>query len=144
MLKDTVENYESRGGETDTVPIECPICHQRVLCKITPDMAGNKEILKELVMECCSCKEAQIATKRKKQKEQINEKMQKVLGEQSGAPVSAETYEAIRLMALQVCWKKVWKATISLSKTEKVKLSVDSDGQLNIVREERQITGETV
>lgn len=144
MLKDTVESYESRGGETDTISIECPMCHQRVLCKVTPDMIRNTDIQKELVIECCSCKEAQYATKRKKQKEQINEKMQKVLGEGSGVPVNEETYEAIRLMALQVCWKKVWKANISLSKVEKVKLSVDSDGQLNIVREVRQITGETV
>lgn len=144
MLKDAVESYESRGGETDTIPIECPMCHQRVLCKVTPDMVGNADIQKELVIECCSCKEAQYATKRKKQKEQINEKMQKVLGEASGAPVNEEIYEAIRLMALQVCWKKAWKANISLSRTEKVKLSVDSDGQLNIVREVRQITGETV
>lgn len=144
MLKDTVENYESKGGETDTIPIECPMCHQRVLCKVTPDIALNIDIQKELVIECCSCNEAQYATKRKRQKEQINEKMQKVLGEESGASVSEEIYEAIRLMALQVCWKKIWKANINLSKIEKVKLSVDGDGQLNIVREVRQITGETV
>lgn len=144
MLKETVDDYENSGGLTDTIPVECPFCHQRVLCKITPDMRPNEEILQELVKECCTCKEAQFATKRKKQKEQINEKMKKVLGEESPAPVNEETYEAIRLMALQVCWKKVWKANISLSKIEKVKLSMDSDGQLNIVREVRQITGETV
>lgn len=144
MIKDTVEDYEKRGGATETIPIECPMCHQSVLCKVTPDIMNNTEIQKELVVECCTCKEAQYAAKRKLQKEQINEKMQKVLGDDSMAPVSKDIYEAIRLMAQQVCWKKVWKATVNLSKTEKVKLTVDSDGQLNIVRELRQITGETV
>lgn len=144
MLKDVIEEYENQGGQTDTIPIECPYCHQSVLCKVTPDMYSNVGVLKELVTECCTCKEAQMISKKKRQQEQINEKMDKVLGNESGMPVSEETYEAIRLMALQVCWKKVWKATVNLSKTEKVKLSVDSDGQLNIVRELRQITGETV
>lgn len=144
MLRETVEKYEQDGGITETMSLECQMCHQTVLCKVTPDMIANKEILREIALENCTCKEAKYIVKKKMQKEQIEEKMQKVLGDNSPAPVSQEIYDAIKEAAHLVCWKKIWKATINLSKNEKVKLTVDSDGQLNIVRELKQITGEIV
>lgn len=145
MLKDIVENYEKKGGlDTETIQAECPLCRQMVVCKATPDMLGNRDILKELAMEWCSCDEAKKQTKRMQRLEQMDQKIEKMLGEKSLRPIDEDAYTTIKEMAKLVCFDKIHRTTIHLTKIEKVTLSKNADGQLIMNREFKNITGETV
>lgn len=145
MLRDIVENYKSRGGEdTDTIPVECPCCRQIVMCEASPDIMKNRELQRELVLEYCSCVAARNAAKKKKRMEQMDEKLERVIGQNSKVPVSDEVFSNVRELARLVCFGDLLKATVHLNKTEKVVLARGEKEQMNINREKKDISSETV
>ena len=73
MLKDIIENYKSKAGKTETVSIRCKFCGQFLITEAMPDMVNNTELLEELAIENCECREAEISTKKKQRAERIEE-----------------------------------------------------------------------
>ena len=76
--------------------------------------------------------------------EQMDEKLEGLIGEKSSKPVSDEVFENVRELARLVCFEQVLKATVHLNKTEKIMMSKGEKGQMNINREKKDISSETV
>lgn len=144
MLKDIIENYKSKAGKTETVNIRCKFCGQFLITEAMPDMVNNTELLEELAIETCECKEAEISTKKKQRAERIEEQLTQCIGEDSNNPVEAEIYSVIKDTANLVCFGKMEKATFKLTGTDKVTLRTDSQGRLHIDREKKNKTTRTI
>lgn len=144
MLTQEVENYKSMGKETKMYPVECPCCHQIISVDIIPEMEEDKEILIELAMEQCTCPSAQFHQQKKKRIEKLEKTLERSVGEKSIDPVSEDVYEVIKRVAKIVCFAKVDKATIHLSKQEKINLKRDKDNFLVIEREKKEVRTEMV
>jgi len=43
ILKDIVEEWKRKGGECETVTINCPFCHHGMVAEVTPDLMKRKE-----------------------------------------------------------------------------------------------------
>lgn len=139
MLRDVVDNYKSRGGDVEPFPIECPYCRQIVAVELTPDMRNNKELQREIVIETCKCPEAQYEAGRKRRIESIDENLKRTIGIRSPKPVPQDIYDIAKELAKQVCFEDIKKATLNFTGTDKLTLSLDSKGKLNINREEKAI-----
>lgn len=144
MLRDEIKNYKSRGGATETIPAECPYCHQIIAVEVMPDMVNDVKKLKEIAIETCKCPEAQFDRKHKERIEKLEEEISYSVGKFSDNPLSEDICDSIQQMARLVCFKRIQKATINLSKKEKVNLKIDSKGNLIIERESKSVKSRTV
>lgn len=144
MLKDIVEEWKRKGGECETVTIDCPFCHQGMVAEVTPDLIRNKELLKELAVETCSCPQAKQKTNYKKRTENIDSKVDRMFGEESGTPVDEEIRTQLKALSLYVCHGKIKKAGIQSSDNVKVTVSTDSNGLLDIKKEIKNISRQKI
>lgn len=144
MLRDIVENHKSMGGQYETVTIYCPYCHQGMAADATLDMIGNKDMLRDLAIETCTCPEAQFEAKRKLRIENVDEKVNKMLGEESDTPVENEILELIKQMSIHICFEKLKKMSISINSSVKVSISTDTNGLLDIKKEIKNVSRQKI
>ncbi len=144
MLKDNVANFKSRGGDTDTMNVQCPYCSQILLAEVTPDIRGNKDLQRELGAELCRCPSAQYYTGKKLRLEFLEDNLQETIGKRAAESVDEDVYVAIKQIAKMVCFEEIKKATINLSGTDKLTLQTDSKGKLHINRERKNIKTKTI
>lgn len=144
VIRDEVNNYRSMGGETETIPVECPYCHQLVAADVTPEIKDDPNKLRSLAIEVCTCPESQYERKHRKRVERLEDEIGYSIGKYSDNPLSQEICDSIQAVARQVCFKNVMSATIKISKKEKVTLRIDSKGNLIIERELKNVKSRTV
>ena len=134
MLRDIIENHKSMGGQYETVTIYCPYCRQGMAADATLDMIGNKDMLRELAIETCTCPEAEFEAKRKLRIENVDEKVNKMLGEESDTPVENEILELIKQMSIHICFEKI----------KKMSISTDMNGLLDIKKEIKNVSRQKI
>lgn len=144
MLTDKVNNYKSRGGAVETIPVECPYCHQLVAVDIMPEMMNDESARSSLAIETCRCPEAQFEKKRRNKIERIDEEISYVIGKYSDRPLDEKLCDDIRKIAKAVSFGKLSKATINISKKEKINLKTDSKGNLIVEREVKNVKSKTI
>ena len=96
------------------------------------DLIRNEKLLEELAVETCSCPQAKNKTSYKKRTENIDLKVDRMFGEESGTPVGEEIRTQLKALSLQVCHGKIKKAGIQISDNVKGTVSTDSNGLLDI------------
>lgn len=144
MLKQVIDNVESRGGNVQTVQVQCPFCHQQVYTKITDEIMNNRELRRDLAIESCSCPAAIEEAKKKEKIELLDRNLCGLIGEKSFDPVDEEVYEAIRALSKLIAFKKIHRTNVHLSKIEKIVISRDADGITNINREIKQVSAKSI
>ena len=110
----------------------------------TLDMIGNKDMLRELAIETCTCPEAQLEAKRKLRIENVDEKVNKMLGQESDTPVENEILELIKQMSIHICFEKIKKMSISINSSVKVSISTDMNGLLDIKKEIKNVSRQKI
>ncbi|MDE5697077.1 MAG: hypothetical protein K2I96_06670 [Lachnospiraceae bacterium] len=144
MLRDIVEEWKKQGGECETVTVYCPYCHQGMAAEATLDIVRNDELLKELAIEICQCPEAQYETKRKQRVENVDEKVNALLGKESDSPIDDEILDLIKSMSIHICYEKIKKMSIQLNQVVKVSISMDTNGLLDIKKEIKNISRQKI
>lgn len=144
MLRDIIGDWKKQGGDCETVTVYCPYCHQGMAAEATPDIVRNEELLNELATETCQCPEAQYETKRKQRVEIVDEKVNALLGKESGSPVDEEILDLIKAMSIHICYEKIKKMSIQISQEAKVSISMDANGLLDIKKEIKNVSRQKI
>lgn len=139
MLKDVIEKQKKSQGGLIPLTGACRYCGQ--IAQIEGMPQWDEDTTNEAAAELCDCIQAKIYTKKKRQKENAREAIDKQFGQQAEEnETEPPVIELLETVADMVVEDRISSATIDIGDGLKAKISITSKGYIKVERTKTEKT----